>query len=212
MEISDRRFQELVTTIGNREGRRDQVFLGGRPARTRTPRMQTQTAARLERQQTDLLTPTPNVDRDVKEILLVDPDDGSLRAAQKALRLVADVDACSDFLAARDRLFERPPDLLVTNLRLQAYNGLHLVHLAAGTPTRCIAYTQYHDLVLAREVQAAGAFYELAHRLPHALAGYVYAKLPPRDRRSPTMQNRQPMLVSGRRASDRFSDIRRVGE
>jgi CheY-like chemotaxis protein len=213
MEISDRRFQELVATIGSRQGRRDQVFFGGRPARTRTPRMQTQVAAQLERQHADFLTPTANVDRDIKEILLVDTDAGSLRVAQKALRLVADVDACADFQAARDRLFERPPDLLVTNLRLQAYNGLHLVHLAAGSPTRCIAYTDYHDLVLAREVQAAGAFYELANRLPLALAAYVHAKLPPRDRRSPTVLNRQPTFLSGRRSTDRFAaDERRASE
>jgi hypothetical protein len=206
MEISDRRFQELVATIGNLEGRRDQVFFASRPARTRTPRVQTQVAARqFERQSADLSRPTANIGRDIKEILLVDTDTGSLHAAQKALRLVADVDACTDFQAARERLLGRPPDLLVTNLRLQAYNGLHLVYLSAGSPTRCIAYTDHHDVVLAREVQAAGAFYELANRLPDALAAYVHAKLPPRDRRSPKVLDRDTSLPNGRRATDRFS-------
>ena len=40
------------------------------------------------------------------------------------------MDVCRDFSTARERLLNQPPDLLVTNVRLHEYNGLHLVHLA----------------------------------------------------------------------------------
>ena len=159
--------------------------------------------AAMDGQHVDLVQRPANLARDVKEILLVDSNASSLRAAQNALRLVADVEACSDFQAARVRLLVRPPDLLVTNLRLQAYNGLHLVHLAAGMPTRCIAYAEDDDLLLAREVQAAGAFYERSKRLLHALTA-VRARHPSApDRRRPTVLDRRQILRGGRRCTDK---------
>ena len=96
----------------------------------------------------------------------------------------------------------RPPDLLVTNLRLLAYNGLHLVHMADGR-TRCVVYSNYDDLVLAREVQAAGAFYERSTQLSRALAAYARAILPPRDRRNLTALDRRQTSRGGRRCTDR---------
>jgi DNA-binding NarL/FixJ family response regulator len=143
------------------------------------------------------------VTREAKEVLLVDPDPVGLLAVQAALRLLADVEACSEFRAARARLLRQPPDLLVTNLRLQAYNGLHLVHLAPKTRTRCIAYATNDDIVLMREVQAAGAFYERAKRLPQAVPSYVKAMLPRHDRRDPIMLDRRLALRGGRRCTDR---------
>ena len=142
------------------------------------------------------------VARAVKEILLVDPDPKGLRALKSALRLVADIDAFTDFRSARTRLFNQPPDLLITNLRLKAYNGLHLVHLATGMRTRCIVYSIYDDLMLAREVQAAGAFFEHSVRLPLVLQSYVNATLPEHDRRDLTTLDRRTAFRGGRRSSD----------
>ena len=158
----------------------------------------------LQHQHSDLGTRLTSVARECKEILLVDPDPDGLGAVQAALRLVANVETCSEFRAARARLLARPPDLLVTNLRLEAYNGLHLLHLARTTTTRCIAYAENHDPALAREVQEAGGFYEPWNRLPTALAGYVRATLPPHDRRSPLMDDQQQIL-RGRRCTDKRS-------
>jgi hypothetical protein len=106
------------------------------------------------------------------------------------------------FQDARPRLLSRRPDLLITNLRLKAYNGLHLVHLAAGTPTRCIVYSTSDDIVLAREAQAAGAFFEHQLRLPLVLQSYVKATLPRYDRRGLTMRDRRTLVRGGRRCSD----------
>ena len=138
----------------------------------------------------------------VREALLVDPDIRRVSAVEAALRLVADVDVCTDFRNARARLLHQPPDLLITNLRLEAYNGLHLVHLAAPNRTRCIVFSTHDDLGLAHEVKAAGAFFELSIRLPQVLESYVNATLPHRDRRDITMLGRMP-LHGGRRCTDR---------
>ena len=202
MDLSDRRHQELVVLIGNRQRAQDRVR-SVRPAlRPPARRMAAQIGmTELEPRDADLAAPPANLARDVKEILLVDPDTDCLRVAQNALRFVAHVEVSSKFAAARARLLSNPPDLLVTNLRLQAYNGLHLVHMASGR-TRCIVYSTYDDLVLAREVQAAGAFYERSNRLPRALAAYVHATLPPHDRRDFTAVDRRQILRGGRRCTD----------
>jgi CheY-like chemotaxis protein len=136
-----------------------------------------------------------------KEVLLVDPNPGMMRAAEDLLRVLAHVHVCVDFSAARDRLISHPPQLLVANLRLREYNALHLV-LRARPETRCIVYSAYDDVGLAREAQAAGAFYERLLRLPLALVGYLSAELPPRDRRNVEVPDRRQFPRGGRRSSD----------
>ena len=74
---------------------------------------------------------------------------------------------------------------------------------AAGMRTRCIVYSAYDDLMLAREVQAEGAFFEHSIRLPLRLQSYVNATLPHHDRRDLTMLDRRRMASrGGRRCSD----------
>lgn len=142
-----------------------------------------------------------SLEQATKEILLVDPNIHSSSDALNVLRLLGDVEVCRDFAAARDRLLNQPPDLLITNVRLHEYNGLHLVHLA--TPhTRCVVYSHHDDLVLAREVQAAGAFYERSMRLSRSLAGYVHGDLPTHDRRDVAVIDRRRFPRGGRRSCD----------
>jgi DNA-binding NtrC family response regulator len=137
-------------------------------------------------------------------VLLVEPDAADAATLRHALAMAADVDACLDFSSARSQLFVHGYQLLVTNLRLRAYNGLHLVYLAqvASTPTRSVVYTNSREAALAREVQHAGAFYECRRRLTYALRGYVGAALPARDRRDPEITERRRVFRGGRRRSD----------
>jgi hypothetical protein len=147
--------------------------------------------------------PPPVMARALRDIVIVDPDPQLLLAAKDAVQAFADVEACTDFRAARARLVAKPPDLLVTNIRLERFNGLHLVYVAAGGPTRCLVYATEHDPVLAREVLAAGAFYERADRLPRVLASYARAtSLPAADRRSLTGIDRRSLARGGRRSAD----------
>jgi response regulator of citrate/malate metabolism len=127
------------------------------------------------------------------DVLVVEPDAEAQAALQSAWSSVAHVQSCSDFRTARRQLFQHPPDLLVTNVYLQEFNGLHLVHLAAAgaLKTRSIVYAVELNLALAREAQAAGAFYERADRLSYILSSYTRKTLPPRDRRDPALIDRR---------------------
>jgi hypothetical protein len=145
-------------------------------------------------------------------MLIVDPN---LPAAAALARIVepdaarregSEIALCSDFCTARARLRAAPPELLITALRLHEYNGLNLVYLAkgAGLPTKSIVYAEANDAGMAREIRAAGAFYEASPRLPVVLPGYVGAKLPPQDRRNAAVYDRRRSGRSGgRRALDR---------
>jgi DNA-binding NtrC family response regulator len=139
-----------------------------------------------------------------RRLLLVDPSRSISLRLRDSISANVRVTISTTFQEARPRLLARPPHLLVTNVRLNAHNGLHLVYLAAteNLPTRSIVYAEHHDPALAREAQAAGAFYERADTLKYCLDAYVRAVLPPRDRRDVARVSRRRVLRGGRRAAD----------
>jgi hypothetical protein len=140
-----------------------------------------------------------------KRALVVDPDPAFATDVARRLRPYVDVTICSVFSRARSQLRNLAPQFLVSALALQEYNGLHLVYLAgaAGLTTRSIVYCDYPDVGLAAEVQAAGAFFELQHRLAVALPPYTSAlELPPADRRAVTRPDRRHSPRGGRRGRD----------
>lgn len=201
MNITNRRHQEFIVLTGNRRRASDRLartYPGSRLPNTLSAVQMTSKAVETA----DYVgSRRASVERSIKEILLVDPNMHSSGDALNVLRLLGDVEVCRDFAAARDRLLNQPPDILITNVRLHEYNGLHLVHLA--TPhTRCIVYSHHDDLVLAREVQAAGAFYERSMRLSRSLTGYVNGDLPTHDRRDVATIDRRRFPRGGRRSSD----------
>jgi CheY-like chemotaxis protein len=148
-------------------------------------------------------------------ILLVDPDLAKVTALAEALVQAnqnpsagedrVHVVAVTDFFAARAQLRLRPPALLVTALKLGEYNGLNLVYVAAasGQPIRSVVYTETVDPVDAREVRAAGAFYETRSHLSTSMSGYASAALPPKDRRVAVFGDRRQVPRGGRRTLQR---------
>ena len=143
-----------------------------------------------------------------RRVLAVDSHRKWLDALRERWNHLAQMEVCTEFSIARARLFDLPPpDLLVTNLRLGPFNGLHLVFLAqsANLPTICLTYgtrTNPTDLALAREAQLASAFYETAHKLPYALPAFLQSELPERDRRDPARDDRRSSFRGGRRVTD----------
>jgi hypothetical protein len=139
-----------------------------------------------------------------KKVLLVEPDRHAMAALEKTWSSVSFVECCTDFQAGRRKLLEDEPNLLVTNLYLGAFNGLHLVYLAAasGLETRCVAYANVHNPALARETQCAGAFYERLPRLPFVPGCYAFQVLPPSDRRDPGVVDRRLNVRGGRRVPE----------
>ena len=137
-------------------------------------------------------------------ILLVDPNASWLESARRAVSDTVTLSTFTEFGKARAQILKSRPHLVATNLRLGAYNGLHLVHLVASldSDTRCIVFSDRPDLGLIREAQQAGAFFETADAVPHALASYVRATLPDRDRRTADRADRRAIRRGGRRAAD----------
>jgi hypothetical protein len=134
-------------------------------------------------------------------VFVVEPHFARLLALRRAFEPYAVTEGCGHFAGARERLLTNPPDLLVTNLRLHAYNGLHLVHLLKP-PTRAIVYMDPPDPSLLSEAQRVGAFTENPGRLLTSAQSYVGARLPMRDRRQAGIYDRRATPRGGRRAAD----------
>jgi hypothetical protein len=136
-------------------------------------------------------------------VLIVAPDRSVNRRLQRACGPVS-VASSGDFPGGRARMLAATPDLLITNLRLNEYNGLHLILLshAERARLRCIVHTDRPDFLLIKEAQNLGAFFERTERLPYALPVYIRSRWPPRDNRDPRRFDRRGMFRGGRRASD----------
>jgi len=115
------------------------------------------------------------------------------------------VDIAGNFGDARAYLDAVHYDLVVTNLRLGEFNGIHLAYMVnlAGVPTHVLVYADSRDVASARDIQRAGALYEDTERLPVVLPAYIGATLPPVDRRDPLQFDRRRVFRGGRRAWDR---------
>lgn len=110
----------------------------------------------------------------------------------------------SEFEHARRELREHPPALLIANMRLGAFNGIHLAHLArfAKPDVRVVIYADPHDPTLAREAQAAGAFYERGGFIAISLPALLRTNLPDQDRRGSITIDRRTTFRGGRRTTD----------
>lgn len=98
-----------------------------------------------------------------RQILLVDDDESLLDAFTRALSAEKryDVVPCATFEEARRRLRERSFDVLLTDVRLGAFNGIQLVVLAKdmNPTTQLVVFSGFDDEVLRAEAQHLGATY-----------------------------------------------------
>jgi DNA-binding NtrC family response regulator len=136
--------------------------------------------------------------------LVVDPD--PVFVSQLAPIITSSGYRCipvTEFAAARLELYMRSPDVLLTNVRLGAFNGIHLAYLAKinRPATRVMVYGE-NDHVLAGEIQKAGAFYERVEFVPYALTSFLAGVLPARDRRDVIASDRRHIFRGGRRTTD----------
>jgi DNA-binding NtrC family response regulator len=108
-------------------------------------------------------------------VLMIDDDEAYLSACTTILRGDGhDVVGCGTFDEGRLRLASEPFDAVIADVRLGAYNGLHLLTLAAGSMTK-IALSAFCDPVIIRDAEHAGARFVLK---PSDCAS-VSALLPP---------------------------------
>jgi DNA-binding response OmpR family regulator len=93
-------------------------------------------------------------------VLLVEPDNNIRALVSGALQGAGvNVVALDDFQAAKHVLQSHPPDVLITEIRLGAYNGLHLLLRAKSAHRALIAFVTARsaDPVLKREAEQLGA-------------------------------------------------------
>ena len=112
-----------------------------------------------------------------QKILVVD-DDSSTRQGLVALLSDAGYTAvAADTLkAAMDALDREAPDLLITDVRLQGYNGLQLLAMAPRT-IPAIVVTGFPDRMLESDAQKMGAEYLVKPISPATLLSIVRHKL-----------------------------------
>jgi DNA-binding NtrC family response regulator len=115
-------------------------------------------------------------------VLIVD-DDGATRRGLVQLLAQAGYEATAvgTFDEARRIISVTPPDLLITDIRLEAYNGLQLIlNSPRAIPT--IVITGFADPVLEAEARRGGAAYMVKPVEPLQLLEAVAAKLAARHR------------------------------
>lgn len=99
-----------------------------------------------------------------KRALVVATQAQRLKARTRLARRAGfEVVACRSYRDARQSLDSRLPDALLTDLRLEEYNGLHLVLMAqAASPhTASFVFSDYDDIGMKPVVECCGARYLL---------------------------------------------------
>ncbi|HXD20687.1 MAG TPA: hypothetical protein VN654_26915 [Vicinamibacterales bacterium] len=93
-------------------------------------------------------------------LLIVDPAPPSREAVERVLTTGTGnfATTVSSFQEAKQRMALAPPDLLVTAVKLGAYNGIQLV-LRSTPETPSVVIDDTYDPVLEREAASAGAIY-----------------------------------------------------
>ena len=108
--------------------------------------------------------------------LIVTTDDSLAHELARSVEPVA-VDVCLDFRSARAKLASGVYDLILTELRLGEFNGLHLAYIAKHEQpaARTVVFTAPFDSAFASEAVAAGAFYEHTQRIVASARAYLSA-------------------------------------
>jgi len=141
----------------------------------------------------------------IRQVLFADRDVSfGRKLALVAHRLGIHTTFCETVDAARRALVSSPPSVFCANVKLGGLKATDLVHVArlANPNIRVILYGNEVDLVLGREAQQAGAFFELRSTLLRALPQYFASALPRTDRRNAKHLERRHETRGGRRASD----------
>ena len=111
-----------------------------------------------------------------QRVLIVDDEPALLDALRTALsRAGCDVTACRTFEDAREQLLMDDFDVLVTDVRLGAFNGIQLAVIARDkSPTmRIIVFSGYDDPVLKDEADRLGGTYMLKPVTAEMLLGQI---------------------------------------
>jgi DNA-binding response OmpR family regulator len=126
------------------------------------------------------------------------------------------VTVTDSFAAAKERMTAKPPALLITEVCLAEYNGLHLVirGLAADARMGALVTCSHEDVVLRKSAEELGATFVVKPITGRELVAAVFRTLfrgehekgpvrAPFERRSSDRRSVLSAMTSDRRASDR---------
>lgn len=115
-----------------------------------------------------------------RSVVLVDDNEALLSGVSELLRQQdLEVFAFTDFESARHHLHHHQPSALVTDVRLGAFNGLHLVLLAKQWAPNVAAfvYSAHADPIIRDEALRAGAEYVAKDDIVSVLVPHLLQKL-----------------------------------
>jgi DNA-binding NtrC family response regulator len=108
-------------------------------------------------------SPSSESPQPIRQVMVVDDDDSLREALFRALSQHPDYNVvpCGTFEEARRRLREQHFDVLITDVRLGAFNGLQLAVLAKDIDvnTQVIVISGFDDPVLKEEAEHLGGQY-----------------------------------------------------
>lgn len=113
-------------------------------------------------------------------LLLVDDDLALLNALSRFLSENGyAVVACNTFEEAKQQIADARPDILVTDVRLGAFNGLQLALLARDVrpDVRVVVFSGFDDPVLKEEARRIGATYLVKPVSGHTLVQELRAEV-----------------------------------
>jgi DNA-binding NtrC family response regulator len=149
-------------------------------------------------------------------VLVVEPSLDELLVVMSRLATAGfRVTVAESFAQARPFLAAQPPALLITALRLGAYNGLHLVLRGKAIDPRmkAIVTTNVADMVLQADAETMGATFVVTPIGEREMLGAVLQTVfrpdgappirPPFERRARERRAALTLVASDRRVSDR---------
>jgi CheY-like chemotaxis protein len=120
---------------------------------------------------------TPDIQQSPLSALVVEPNELEMVRLVSALSGAGfSVTATDNYHEARNRLAAAPPLVLVTEIRLGAYNGLQLALRAesSGRRTTVVVTSAFPDPVLLRDADRVGATFAVKPLTDEALLAAVY--------------------------------------
>ena len=154
---------------------------------------------------------------ETRRVLIVEPLTADLVFATARVPFAPQI--ADGFAAAKVALMTNPPDLLITPLRLGAFNGLHLV--LRGKTSRpdmaAVVLSEASDGALRREAEALGATFIVLPVAPQQLQAAIMRVLlgrseegpvqPPYERRVAVRRGHAIEVAAERRVKDRRRDF-----
>jgi DNA-binding response OmpR family regulator len=146
--------------------------------------------------------------RTTASVLVVEPVlSDAISVASTLTKFHFEVTVAETFVKGKERIGSRPPDVLITDIRLGEYNGLHLVLRATAQRERtaAIVLSSSMDEVLRTDAESMGATFIVKPVSERDLAAAVFRTISRQRSAERSIEPIRPPFE--RRASDRRATV-----